>query len=66
MSNNWRVAFVQIQKRLKDLNSYVDARDFVNANHMANLIKFSLTFDLAHEEERVKQVKACDKDRKEK
>ena len=56
MSKNWRVNFLQMQKRLKDLNSYIEVGDFVNAKHMANLLKFSLTFDVAYEEEHRKQM----------
>lgn len=61
MSNNWRLDFAELQKLLKHLNAYVEAKDFRNAKHMANLIKFHLTFDLAYEEERINQLKDLSK-----
>lgn len=41
----------KLKKHLKDLQAYLDARDFLNAHYMANLV--------AHEATAISYCKAC-------
>ncbi len=62
MGSNWRGDFLQMQKWLKQIDSYVSCNDFKNAKHIAKVLQYHLTFDVAYEEEhRIRLKKMCDK-----